>query len=348
MLVIELSAHYKIKILFLFFFIIFLQNSFGQVYPDKSVHKIIKSGINLIIDQKYDDAEKLFDQLDKTRKDIPLGKIYLAAVNIARSYDYGEPYEDGLITKYLDGAKKISERLLRNDPKNIWNNYFVALTEGYIAYYDALRESWLKAFSNGLSSVSGFEDCLAIDENFNESLIAIGSYKFWKSKKTEFINWLPFFDDEKELGIKYLQKAIKYSGYNSHLAIHSLIWIYIEQKDFENAKKVAELALKNYPNSRIFKWGLARAFEEIDPEKSIILYKEILNSYPKNLKSNKINEVTLKHIIAQQLVKINKQNEALKICNEILALTNYTKFELDKISDRLERVKALEQKLTRN
>ncbi|MBK7629650.1 MAG: tetratricopeptide repeat protein [Ignavibacteriales bacterium] len=345
---IELSARFNKKNIFLFFLFIFLQNNFGQVYPDKTVHKILKSGINLIINQKYDEAEKLFDQLDKTRKDIPLGKIYLAAVHISKSYDYQEPYDDDLIIKYLEGAKKISERLLHNDPKNIWNNYFLALTEGYIAYYDALRESWLQAFSTGLSSVSGFEDCLEIDEKFYESLIAIGSFKFWKSNKTEFINWLPFIDDEKDLGIKYLQNAIKYSGYNSHLAIHSLIWIYVEQKDFEAAEKVAELALKNYPNSRIFKWGLARAYEEIDPAKSITLYKEILKSYPKNLNSNKINEVTLKHIIAQQLVKIEKQNEALKICDEILTITDYSKFEFDNVKDRLERVRTLKKELIRN
>ncbi|HEX9251887.1 MAG TPA: hypothetical protein VF870_06570, partial [Ignavibacteriaceae bacterium] len=170
-------------------------------------------------------------------------------------------------------------------------------------------------------------------------------YKFWKSKKTEFINWLPFVDDEKELGIKYLQSAVKYSGYNSHLAIHSLIWIYIEQKEFLKAIEVAELALKGHPQSRIFKWGLARSYENIDPAKSVLLYKEILYSYPKDLNSNKINEVTLKHIIAQQLVKINKRDEALKICNEILSINGYSKYELDKLSNRLDRVRDLKKEL---
>lgn len=341
MLVIELSAHFNTKILFLFLLLILFPKNFGQVYPDKSVHKILKSGINLIIDQKYDEAEKLFDQLDKTRKDIPLGKIYLAAVHIAKAYDYEEPYNHEIITKYLEGAKRISDRLIKNDDKNIWNNYFFALTEGYIAYYDALRESWLQSFSTGLSSVSSFEDCLEIDNKFYESYIALGSYKFWKSKKTEFLNWLPFIDDEKEIGIKYLQNAVTYSGYNSHLAIHSLIWIYIEQKDFEEAIKVAQLALKNHPQSRIFKWGLARSYESIDPKKSILLYNEILRSYPSSIKSNKINEVTLKHIIAQQLVKINKKEEAIKICDEILSVSGYSKYELDKLNDRLERVRSL-------
>ena len=345
MLVIEHSALFNKKYLLLFLLIIFFSRNYGQVYPDKSVHKILKSGINLIIDQKYEEAEKLFNQLDMTRKDIPFGKIYLAAVHIAKSYDYGEPYDHELIAKYLEAAKKISERLLKNDEKNIWNHYFLALTQGYIAYYEALRESWLDALSIGLNSVSVFEYCLEKDKNFYESLIAIGSYKFWKSKKMEFIDWLPFIDDEKELGIKYLQQAVKHSGYNSHLAIHSLIWIYIEQENFEEAIKVAELALKDHPKSRIFKWGLARSYENIDPAKSALLYKEILNSYPTNLRSNRINEVTLKHLIAQQLNKINKSDEALTICNDILSINGYSKYEFDIVSKRLERVRDLQQEL---
>jgi mevalonate kinase len=75
------------------------------------------------------------------------------------------------------------------------------------------------------------------------------------------------------------------------------------------------------------------------------LYKEILNSYPKNLKSNKINEITLKHIIAQQLVKINKTEEALSICNEILSTNGFSKYELDKVNKRLERVRTLKEQL---
>ena len=92
---------------------------------------------------------------------------------------------------------------------------------------------------------------------------------------------------------------------------------------------------------------MARSYENIDPAKSIILYKEILNSYPKDLKSNKVNEVTLNHIIAQQFIKLNNLNEALKLCNDILLIKDYSKYELEKVSDRLERVKRLKQELTR-
>jgi tetratricopeptide (TPR) repeat protein len=334
--------------LYLFFLLsVISQTIFSQTFPDRSVNLILKTGIDLIIKQEYDQAEKVFLQLEKTRKDIPLGKIYLAAVLIAESFDYQAEYDHNKITAYLEVAKKISERLLKNDKNNIWNKYYYALSEGYSAYYDALREKWLSAFSTGVNSVSAFEDCLNTDPDFYESMIALGSYKFWKSKKTEFLNWLPFIDDEKDLGISYLQNAVKHSGYNSHLAVYSLIWIYIEQKQYDKAIMLSEDALKNYPDSRMFKWGLARALEDVNLERSISVYYDILNSYPDSLKTNKINVVTLKHIIAQQLVKLKRNDEALNICTEILNINGYTDFEYDKLEDRIERVKDLKKSLTR-
>lgn len=345
MQVIEHLAHFNLKKIIPFILFIISIQTFAQVYPDKSVHTILKSGIKLIVDQKYSDAELIFNQLDKTRKDLPLGKIYLAATLIAKSFDYAQPFDDSSITKNLDGAKRICERLLKTDDKNIWYNYFYALTKGYAAYYDALKGDWLSALSIGLSSVSSFEYCLQLDDKFYESMIAIGSYKFWRSKKTDFINWLPFIPDEKDIGIEYLQKAIQHSGYNSHLAVHSLIWIYIEQEEYKSAVKIAEFALKSNPQSRLFRWGLARAYEKVDPEKSIKLYYEILESYPKDLKSNKVNEVTLKHLIAQQLFKLGNKEEALKLCNQILLIQGFTKFEQDKLNDRLERVRIFKNEL---
>lgn len=317
----------------------------AQTIPDKTVHDILKSGIKLIVDQRYDEAEKQFSELAKSKPELPLGKIYLAAVQIAKSYDYEQPFNDDLILSYLEEAKNLSEHLLDSNENDIWYNYYFALAQGYKAYYDALKEDWLSGFSTGLSSISAFEKCLELDNNFYESLIAIGSYKFWRSKKTEFINWLPFVPDEKELGIEYLKKAVKQSGYNFHLAVHSLIWIYIEQEDYTNAIKIAEEGLKSAPQSRIFKWGLARAYENVNQEKSISIYWDILNSYPKNLVSNKINEVVLKHLIAQQLAKSGRTKEALSLCNEILSIKNYSEFEKNKLEKRLVRVSDLKKEL---
>ncbi|MEP0860090.1 MAG: tetratricopeptide repeat protein [Ignavibacterium sp.] len=326
-------------------FLILTVSLSAQSYPDSKVDELLRKGIDKIINQNYDDAKKIFSELDKVRNDIPLGKIYLAATEIAKSYDYELPYNHNLITDYLELAKSISKKLIEKDKKNIWNKYFLALTEGYIAYYDAIRGSWLQAISTGLNSISLFEDILETDSSFHDAYIAIGTFKYWKSAKTEFLNWLPFVDDEKDLGIKFLTIAVKNSSYNYHLAVNSLIWIYIDRERFGDAIELAEKALIKYPESRIFRWGLARAYEDIDTQKAINEYFKVLNSFPDTLKSNNINEVTLKHIIAQQYYKIGKKSEAKKLCEEILKIRNYSDYEKDKLEKRLKRVQTLYKEL---
>ena len=62
-------------------------------------------------------------------------------------------------------------------PENLWYNYFYALTEGYIAYYEALNENWISALTNGMNSIKYFENCLSADDEFYEAYIAIGTFE---------------------------------------------------------------------------------------------------------------------------------------------------------------------------
>ena len=307
---------------------------------------LLRGGIENIINQKYDLAKKDFIILDKDFPKLPVGKIYIAAVEIAKSYDLAIPFKTDLINENLDEAKEMSEALIDSEEDNIWNNYFLALADGYKAYFDALTGDWLSAFGIGVTSVHLFEHCLKVDSTFYEALIATGTYKYWKSSKMEFLNWLPFVSDEREEGIKLLEEAVNNSSYNSYLAINSLIWIYIDRHEFIKAIGIAESALVRYPNSRFFKYGLARAYEDVDKQKAIQIYYEILNSFSDSEKLNHCNEIILKHIIAQQYYRLGDNKSALALCNEILSIKNLSDYELDKLGDRLDRVKSLKRELS--
>ena len=319
--------------------------AYSQVYPNDRVDFLLKSGINSIINQDYETAKGYFNSLTIEFPDLPLGKIYLAANKIAEEYDYGEDYDEEFILTNLDEAREQSENLMDSDEVNIWYEYFYALAEGYTAYFHALNESWFSALNTGYNSISEFEKILTADKNFYEAYIAIGTFQYWKSRKTEFMDWLPFNNDTRKIGIERLIVAIDSSSYNSYLAINSLIWIYVDQKKYEDAISVSKKALTKFPDSRTFKWGMARAYEEIDPLKAIALYNEILNSYPV-LKNEKFkNEITLKHIIAQQYAKLGNKKNALKYCNEILSIKNLPEKTADELANRLERVKVLKTEI---
>ena len=318
----------------------------AQVFPVAGVDSLLSNGIENIINQKYDLAKKDFVILDKKFPELPVGKIYIAAVEIAKSYDLAIPFKTEFINKNLDEAKDISERLIDSDDSNIWNYYFLALANGYKAYLYALTGDWLSAFGTGVTSVNLFEHCLKVNTAFYEALIATGTYKYWKSRKMEFLNWLPFVNDEREEGIKLLERAASNSSYNSYLAINSLIWIYIDRDEFSKAIKIAESALVRYPGSRFFKYGLARAYEDVNRHKAIEIYYEILNSFTDSEKLNRYNEVVVKHIIAQQYYRLGKNDIALVLCNQILGIKDFTDYELSKLDDRLDRVNALKREIS--
>lgn len=334
----------RIIILFLFLLPSFLQ---AQIYPDQVVDSLLRLGISHIVTQDYAAAEKVFTKLKHDYTEIPLGKIYLAANQIAEAYDYAQEFDEDYILKNLEDAKDQAELLLEKNQANIWYRYFYALAEGYIAYFEAINGSWFSALSSGVNSISEFEKILDSDNNFFEAYIAIGTFEYWKSRKMEFMDWLPFTNDTKKSGIDRLNVAIDSSSYNTYLAINSLIWIYIDQKKFDAAIKIAENSLKQFPDSRTFKWGLARAYEESDSYKAIKIYKEILYSYPSYLKENYKNKIVLKHLIAQQYAKKGDNESAIKYCDEILSIKDLPESTKNELNERLERVRALKIELSK-
>ncbi|MGE5681029.1 MAG: tetratricopeptide repeat protein [Bacillota bacterium] len=332
-------------ILLLCFLICCNNNTKAQQYPNSKVDQLLKSGIDDIISQDYSEAEKKFNHLKDWFPELPLGNIYLAALKISIAVDTGDPFDEEYITSKLSEAERESNKLIEKNEKDPWSQYFYALSKGYLAYYNALNKNYITAFSNGLSSITHFEKCLQSDSSFYEGYIAIGTYKYWKTEKTRFLSWVPFVKNEKELGIRLLKTAVDKSSYNRYLAANSLIWIYINENQSRMAIQEAEKALKKSPESRFFKWALARAYQDIDKKRAIGIYKELLDSYLANKNNNHYNEIVLKHKIAMLYHEIGENKNALKLCNEILEINSLSGNIMDKLDQRLARVKKLKKEL---
>ncbi len=336
---------FKLKY-YVLFLICFPSFAAAQTYPNRTVDSLLKSGIDQIINQNYDSARLDFTRLNNEFPGIPLGKIYLAALDISESFDKSVPLNEDSVQSKLDSAEEQAKELVDKDENNEWNHYFLALAEGYYAYFRAAQRSWVNAYFNAVSSVNDFEKCLKINPKFYEAYIAVGIYKFWKSRKTEFLSWLPFVSNEEDEGIKDIHFAIKHPSYNTYLAVSSLMWIYIDQKKYNDAVTIADSALAKYPGSRFFKWGLARAYEGIDVRKAIPIYKEILDGFLKRKVPNRYYEIVLMHIIAQQYHKLNEDKKALELCDKILSYKDISPFVRERLGKRLERVRELKEELS--
>ena len=313
---------------------------FAQNFLSAKTDSIITKGINSIIMQNYDEAANYFKQLEKIDKVNPFGKIYLAVTAISKSFDLGEEYKWDYITKLLDGAINISKENLERKPGSVIRIYTLALAEGYKAYVKGLENNWFSAISNGFDSIKNFKKCLMIDPTFYEAYTAIGTFKYWKSKKGSF---LPMISDERDLGVKYLELAVSKAKYSNYLAVNSLLWIYIDKKEYQKAINLADKILTKYPSSRLFKWALARAYESVDKHKSIEVYKDILSDYESMTDLNGYQKIVLLHLIAQLEYRLGNEKAALVLCNKILNMKNLSEYVLDELDNRLERVKLLRE-----
>jgi len=333
----EHLARYKIIVLILFLFPL----TFAQSYPDPHIDFLVKKGIAEIMDQKYDLASNTFLTIDQAYPYLPFGKLYLTAVLITKANDLALPLEKDKIEKLLEEAEAINDA---GKEKNLlWRNYFYGMIHGYRAYYSALEGKWFSTFTDGINAVNYFENCLKIDSSFNEALITIGTYKYWKSVKAA---WLPFFSDERSEGFHLLNKGIEKESYDYASGVVSLLWIYIDRKIPLDAITLAEKALKKYPNNRNFKWALARAYEDVDLTKAIEVHRELLTSYSGEKKMNRINEVVLKHKIAQDYERLGDYKNASRLCDDILFKKKFSNYERQVLEERLQRVLSLRQKLT--
>ena len=341
----ERLARYKFLLLFVFILCLFPVRITAQVHPNPEIERLITTGIDNLINQEYHKARITFSTLQKKYPQNPLGKIFLAATEIFISFDNQLPYEDNKILDWLNDAITISEQLIETNKNNAWFNYYKGLAEGYKADYFSTRESWFSAATTAYTAKQYFDRCLAIDSTFYDAYVSLGAFKYWSSEKTEFLNWLPFLKDERETASKLLTAAINKHSFHSHLAVHNMVWIYIKKKEYQKAKDILDPFLKKYPNSRFFKWDLAKLYEETDKSKAVHVYWEIYDSFDKAFVKNRCNDISLKFILAKNYFALGDKKTASKLLSEIPYESQLTPHETEKLGSRLDRIQALREEL---
>ena len=338
----EHSAPYKILVIL--FLVLAWRPMAGQVYPVKEIDSLLSEGVHNLILQDYPDAYRNFSTLDVFYPDLPLGKIFLAGTSMSESYDLGTQFKADYIDSLLESALAISETLLENEDANPWNYYFAGLSFGFQGYNNALNENFIDAFFNGYNSLTYFEECLMLDNKFFEAKIPIGTYLYWKAEKSLDLSWLPFFPDQKKEGIDLLASAADSANYLKYFADYSLMWIYYNEQEYEKAAQIAEKFLSEYPDSRLFKLGLAKAMRFIDKKKAIEIFRNLIESYRALRQNNHLQEILMLKMVAELYYETGEYSKALETCDETLLFNDLEPFVKEASSERLKAMTEIRQK----
>lgn len=312
----------RFKLLIILFLVLSLK---AQLPVNFNNQTKVYSGIANILNENYELAKRDFKLVEQSNPGSPLPVILYTGALIFEREHFGDYFETKEIDSLIYAMQDSCETLLEENPDSLWYNYLMALTKTYESYWKLFQSNYIDGFADGYEGLQYFEKCLEIDSTFTEARVAIGNYQYWSSVKTKSFHWLPFIDDQREVGLEALEIALTEKFLNRDFALLSLIFAYIEEERFIAAQNLAESLLKKYPKSSKLKWALATIHDKMESSKAISLYKDLISLYEKENLKNPSKLIELKNSLADLEFRLENYNSTLNICNEILTMPEIDK-----------------------
>gem|GEM_PF-229259 len=328
--------------------------SIALPFSEAEVDTLIREGIRATILQKFDRADSLFRMLQRRNPDDPRAFFYQAAALQSRMMDAEDYSREKEFLQLIEETVQRADRILKRSPGNAAAMFFKGAALGYRGFYHAQRKRYLKGIRDALRGIGFLNRAVQLDSAFYDAYLGIGTYKYWRSRLTEFLHWLPFFPDKKEEGIRLIELAARKGRYGRDVAANELMWVELDRKNYWRALAIGQEMLEKYPGSRFFMWPMAEAyFRSGQFSRAIELFRRLMESYRKEPENNHYNEIICGLRIAQAYLKLGLERRACQQAREMLALPLAAEVkkrlgkrlkELQRISSRCERPPIPEKK----
>ena len=225
-------------ILFFLIFPFVCSLSLSQEIDSTVMDRIIREGIDLMQQEEFDKAVDKFKELINLCPENPVGYFYIAALYKDVIHNYRNENFRKEFEKYVELAIEKGEKINRSQNVSAQDYLYLGGAYGYKGIYNSLWGHWWNTFYYGVKGKNLLEKGLEKDSLLYDAYFGLGSYYYWRSVKSKFLWWLPFFGDHREKGISQIRKAIEKGKFSNTVAKYALVRIYAEEKEYQ---KVLEL-----------------------------------------------------------------------------------------------------------
>ena len=149
--------------------------------------------------------------------------------------DYENTFDQQLFDSLLAKGETLADRLMEKRDSVDWGCYYAGTALSYRAFSESENGSWPSVIIDGMNAAKMFERCLEINPQFYDAMNGLGTYYYWRSKKTEFLSWLPFVSNKEKEGIELLSLAVEKGTYDKFIAMNSLAVVFTEEKQYDEA-----------------------------------------------------------------------------------------------------------------
>ncbi|MGH7889812.1 MAG: hypothetical protein ACRENF_04600, partial [Thermodesulfobacteriota bacterium] len=279
-----------------------------------------------------------------TEPESPAGYFYLAMVYQARMKDLESDLYEKEFLQNLNKVIELTKPKEENKIADKWELLFLGNAYGSLGYFQAKKGGWFSGFKSAQKAKGALDKAVKRDSTFWEAYFGLGSYHYWKSVATKFINWLPFIGDHRQKGIKQLQLAAEQAVLFKEPAKMGLMWIYYREKKYPEALELAFILQEKYPESKVPLWAKAFIYyEKYDWKSCLLSLDELEEKLLQTQKDNYYNLIEVKFLQANCHYNLGHRKICQKISLEILAYPLDEKTKARQ-KDKLSKIKKLREK----
>lgn len=323
---------------------LFLLISFTRLQSNQSItvenDSLIQKAIEFSIQHDYELAEEIFLKIINKYPEHPIGYFFMAATIQSKMIDFETEKWDDKFFYYINLTIEKADSMITGRAKtDSWVKFYKGSALSYLAFFEGRREKYLPAIGHAISGISLLKKITKINPLFYDAYFGIGSYNYWVSRITRFVNWLPLIPDKRESGIQMVKQAVEKGKFTQYAAMNELIWILLDAGNSEQALYYAQAGLKNFPDSRFFLWGAAKSsFAAKNFKTSIEYFQQLLESITNAIPNNHYNEYICRVKLIECFLETNNKQQAKNQidCLKFLILSPEIKKRLKKQRKRFE------------
>ncbi len=269
----------------------------------------ILQGIELTINNRFEQAAELYRNVTRQYPDHPIGYFYQGANLQARMLDAEDFSREAEFYRLMDRTVACADSLERSGATDddAWNAFYKGSAYLYRSFMKSKRGDWLSAYRDAKNGVHTLEKAIARDSSLYDAYLGVGSFKYWKSARADFLLWLPIISDERAEGIRMVRQSIRRGDFVYWIGRDQLCWILLDKGNYREALQIARENSAAFPQSRFFKWTLVSAAEKSgDYEQAYRLYAGLLNEIRRMPENNHYNE--LECLLGMAKIDVRKEN----------------------------------------
>jgi tetratricopeptide (TPR) repeat protein len=281
------------------------------VFEDSTARTLISRTLEKTFLLKYEEALALVDTLEDYLPEHGISPLLRSGVLYCRMLDFEDELDMEEFESNYDAAWAGADKL-DDGGETAEADLYKGVLLGYKALLKQRQGKWWPAVRIGIKASGYMKDCLAADSSYADALLGVGTYKYWSSRATDFINWLPLIPDQKEQGILLMRRAMEEGLFGCEISRSTLAWTLIDAGRPGEAVRLSLEGLALYPGSHHYLWSLAQGYFHLGRLKQAAgAYERLYTSINGKQRNNHYNEVGICKQMGRIFLGLNKPEQAL-------------------------------------